>query len=473
MKMDRKKHQLENLRPPIVTILGHVDHGKTTLLDAIRKTNFVAKEAGGITQSTGTSQVATKEGKKITFIDTPGHAAFAKMRSRGAKVADIAVLVVSLDRGVKPQTKEALSCIKEEAIPYIVVFSKSDLTSADIKKVQGQLESEGVSFEGAGGDVPKVKVSAKTGTGIDNLIELISLVAEVNEIKGDSAGELEAVVVETSKDKKGPLATIVVRNGTVGVGDEIVADNKSARVRGIFDHKDKPTRQLYPGDPGSILGFKELPAVGTKIQSDSGKEIKLEVKKSRVVLEKAEDRIPVVIKTQNAGSLEDLLGNLPEEIQVILSGVGDVNESDVFMAKSSHPARIFVFEAKVSTSVKRLADTEGVKIERFEVIYELFDKLEELIEQGKEKILGEAEIITEFPYDNKKVAGCKVAKGRIDRSDKLTLVRGDEELGSIKVVSMKKQKQDVSVAKEGEEFGLIFSPQLDFKAGDMILSVRN
>src|SRR3990172_5876534 len=202
-------------RPPIATVLGHVDHGKTTLLDAVRKTNVASREAGGITQSIGASQVTTKEGKKITFIDTPGHAAFTNMRSRGAKVADIAVLVVASEEGVKPQTKEALQIIKEAKVPYMVAATKIDLASADPDAAKEQLEKEGVSFEGRGGDVPFVALSAKTGKGIEELLETLSLVSEVHDIKADSQGELEAVVLETSKDKRGLLVSVVVRNGTL------------------------------------------------------------------------------------------------------------------------------------------------------------------------------------------------------------------------------------------------------------------
>lgn len=461
------------LRPPIVTVLGHVDHGKTTLLDYIRKSKITSKEAGGITQSIGASQVVTKEGKKITFIDTPGHAAFSKMRSRGAKVADIALLAIAGDDGMKPQTKEALGYIEAADIPYIVVVTKKDLSSTKIDTIRGQLEKEGVTFEGRGGDVPLIATSGKTGEGINDLLEMIALVAEVHEIKADPKGDLEGVVIETSKDKRGPTVSAVLRNGTLKVGMDIVAGNVNARARGLFDDKGKSVKEIAPGAPVLILGFSKLPPVGAKIEFLVDKTIiqeKREGKTSRQAVEEGE--IPVVIKAQSSGSLEDLLANLPEGVVVIYSGIGDVNESDVFMAKSTHLEHIFAFESKVPTKVAKLAETEGVEIETFEIIYELFERLEELIKEGQTEVLGKAEILAEFPFNNRRVAGSKVLQGRIRKGDSLVLMRGPEERGEARAVSMKKQKQNINEVKEGEEFGIIIEPQLDFKLGDMILSVR-
>jgi translation initiation factor IF-2 len=473
MKKGRKKSQSGKLRPPIVTVLGHVDHGKTTLLDKIRKTNVVAREAGGITQSIGASVVETPEGKKITFIDTPGHEAFSKMRARGAKVADIAILVVAGDAGVKPQTKEALAYIKDAKIPFIVAASKIDLPTADVKKVQSQLEKEGVSFEGRGGDVPLVGVSGKTGKGVEELLEMISLVSEVNEIKGDAKSDLEGVVIETSKDKRGPQALAVITNGTLRIGSNILAEDVSCRVRGLFDDKGKPTKEVKPGEPALILGFSKLPPVGSKIKPlTTETKVYKEERRRPDQKELQEGKIPIVAKAKSSGSLEALLANLPEEVKVIYQGVGDVNESDVFMAKSAIPARIFAFESKVPSSVAKLAETEGVKVEMFDVIYKLLERLEQIMEQGKEKVLGKAEILATFPFNDKKVAGCKVLQGRIAKSDNLVIMQGDRKLGDVKITSMKKEKQNIDKAQTNEEFGIIFTSELDFKVGDMLISVR-
>ncbi|MEJ2441604.1 MAG: GTP-binding protein, partial [Patescibacteria group bacterium] len=321
---------MKKVRPPIVTVLGHVDHGKTTLLDALRKTSVARKEAGGITQSTGASVVTTKEGKKITFIDTPGHAAFAEMRSRGAQLADIALLVVAADDGVKPQTIEALKYIKEAKIPFIVVISKIDI-SPSIVPIKGQLEKEGVLFEGRGGDTPLVALSAKTKKGIDELIEMITLVSEVNEIKADEGGELEAIVVETGKDTRGPTASVVVREGTLSVRDEILMDGIECRVRGLFNYEGKSVKKVLPGEPALVLGLKELPPVGTKVTSLKGGETKKDevIKKDAKQSSVEEGQIAVVLKARSAGALEALLVNLPKDVVVVNSGVGPVNESDV------------------------------------------------------------------------------------------------------------------------------------------------
>jgi translation initiation factor IF-2 len=464
---------IEKFRAPIVTVLGHVDHGKTTLLDTIRKTSIAKKEAGGITQGIGASVITTKEKKKITFIDTPGHAAFSKMRSRGARVADIAVLVVAADDGVKPQTKEALKHILEAKIPYIVAVSKIDLPSASPETVRGQLEKEGVLFEGRGGDVPFVTISSKTGKGIDGLLEMINLVAEVNEIKADPKGDLEAVVIETSKDRRGPLVSVIVRNGTLRVGDKILAEDEVCKVRGLFDDNEKSVNQVLPGEPALILGFDELPPVGAQVSFFKDKDLNYKKSTKTVVIpEIKKGQIPLVIKTKTKGSLEAILSNLPKEIVVVSSGIGEVNKSDIFSAKPAN-AYLFAFETKVPKIVAKLAETEGVPIETFDIIYKLFERLDELIKESQEQILGKAEIIATFPFNKKRVAGCKVISGKIGKTNKLILMRGKEKIGEVKPVSMKKQKQAIQEAKEGEEFGLIFEPQLDFEIGDMLVSVAH
>lgn len=461
---------MKKLRPPIVTVLGHVDHGKTTLLDRVRKTTVATRETGGITQSIGASVVTIKENKKITFIDTPGHVAFSSMRSRGAKVADIAILVVAVDGGVKPQTKEALKHITEAKIPYIVAITKIDLPTADVNSVRGQLEKIGVLFEGRGGQVPQLAVSGKTGKGIETLLEMVVLVAEVNEIKADSQGDLEAVVIETSKDKRGPLVSVVVRNGTLSVAQEIVADGVPGKVRGLFDDKGKRIKQVIPGYPGQILGFGELPPVGSRVRF-LGEKKKIQKEEERALeKEVGEGQIPLIIKAQTKGSLEAILENLPEKAVVISFGVGEVNGSDIFLAKPAG-AYILAFETKASSTAAKLAETEGVSIEKFDVIYKLFERIEELIKKSEKEILGRAEVLASFPYDDKKVAGCKVVSGRITKAKNLVLMRDKKELGEAKIVSMKKQKQAIGEAKEGEEFGVVLEPQLDFKIGDMLVSV--
>lgn len=461
----------KELRSPIVCILGHVDHGKTTLLDSIRKTNVASKEAGGITQSIGASQITLKDGKKITFIDTPGHAAFTKMRGRGARVADIAVLVVAAEDGIKPQTSEAIEIIKDAGIPMIVAITKTDLPSADIEGVRGQLENVGIYFEGRGGEIPLIPVSAKKGEGIEDLLATITLLSEVTEISGDSQGALEAVIIETQKDKRGLLVSAVVREGSLKIGDTIFAEDIQIKIKGLFDENGKGVKSVIPGEPVQILGFEQTPPVGAVIKSQKESRTSEGIRKAEISYRLKKDEYPLILKAKNQGSLEAIMANLPEKVIVVESGVGDVNESDVLLAKSSNVPRIFTFESKVSPQVIRLSETEGVKVEQFSIIYELFQRLEEILKSGQVEIKGTAEVLASFPFDGKKVAGCKVLSGKILKSEKIIIKRGEKELGKAKIISMKKQKNEVNEVGQGEEFGILTEPQLDFAVGDMVVSV--
>jgi len=459
------------LRPPIVTILGHVDHGKTTLLDTLRKTKYLQKEVGGITQGIGAS-VFKKGQKTITFIDTPGHAAFSKMRSRGVAVADVAVLLVAADDGVKPQTREALSYLTETKLPFIVAISKIDLPSVNIDSVLDQLETEGIKLEGRGGDVPVVNVSAKDKKGLNELLEMIHLVTEISEIKGDPKADLKGYIIETGKDKRGVLASVVLKRGTLIVGQELMVDGTASKVRGIFDENQKSIKEVLPGFPAQIIGFKEEPAIGATISSVDGdkadRQKRVSFKKN---IEVAEDEIAVIIKATNAGSLEAVIANLPEKAVVISSGVGDIIESDVFLAKPSN-AYVLGFESTIPNGVRKLAQTEGVQVETFDIIYKLFEKLEEIIQSGTRKEVARAQILASFPFNKKKVAGCKMISGMITKGSKLILEREGVEIGRARATSLKKQKIEIKKASEGEEFGVILSPQIDFEIGDMLLSVE-
>lgn len=459
---------MKSSRQPIVTILGHVDHGKTSLLDALRKTRVAAGEAGGITQSIGASEITTKEGKKVTFIDTPGHAAFSKMRSRGAKVADIAILVVAAEDGIKPQTQEAIDVIKEAAVPFIVAITKIDLPSGDPEMVKGQLEKQEIYLEGRGGDTPVVEVSSKTGVGIDSLVETIILVAEVSQVSADAENSLEAVVIETEKDKGGFSVSFVVRDGKISVGDLVSSDGINAKIRGLFNVLGKSVREILPGEAGLALGFSELPPVGAQIVRGESQKTVVSQNKTKGLNEK--EGYPIYLKAKVAGSLEALEASIPAGINLVGASVGDVNETDIFMAKAAG-ARIFVFESSIPSSVNRLAETEGVGIERFEIIYELFLRLDEIIKKGIVQILGKAEILASFPFNNRKVAGSRVTEGRINKADNLILMRGEKELGKVRIVSLKKAKQEIVEARGGEEFGAIFEPHLDFEVHDVLVSV--
>lgn len=472
MKKDTQSHA-GYVKPPVVVVLGHVDHGKTTLLDAIRKTNVASGEAGGITQRVGASLVTTEDGKRITFIDTPGHAAFSSMRARGAKMADIAVLVVAGDDGIKPQTKEALEYILNSKIPFIVAVTKTDLPSASTEAARAQLEQAGVLFEGSGGDVPILSVSAKKNEGIEELLEMILLIAELHEISANPEANMKALVLETTKDKKGPIVLVVVENGTLTVGMELVAEQAKARVRGLFDHTNKNVQNILPGEPAQILGFSNLPEVGSQIWEE-GRSVEIALKSTALpTIQSAQEyKLACVIKAQNAGALEAIISNIPKEVFVISRGIGDVLESDVLLAKTQLGAFIFAFETKIPTSVVKLAKEEGVKVKRFDIIYELFEEMQSLLAEEEAEKLGEAQILASFPYDKMKVAGCKVIDGRIAKEDAVQVKRGDKTIGEAKIISMKRQKQEIAQAKQGEECGVILGPQLDFEVGDVLVSVR-
>ncbi len=459
-------------RTPVVVILGHVDHGKTSLLDYIRKSNIAVREAGGITQKIGASVVTNSTGAKMTFIDTPGHAAFSNMRARGARVADIAILVVAANEGIKPQTTEALEYIMAEKIPFIVAATKIDLQGASADMVKDQLSKAGVNFEDFGGDVPLIGISVRTGVGVKELLDMISLISDLNNVKGSPNNPLLAYVIETSKEKSGMSVSVVVKDGTINIGDNIIAENTVAKVRGLFDFTGKTVKSIGPGAPAQLLGFSELPPAGSRIWRESEKEELPQIINKKEIVEVIRDsnKLNIIIKANNTGSLEATTANLSKNVTVISSSVGEVTESDVFLAKSAG-AYILVFESKVPAQVAKLAEMEGVKIEQFDIIYRLFERVEELSKKDDIEVLGEAEIITEFPYEGKRVAGSKVNKGIISRKFGLTLRRGEKDLGEVKIISLKKGKENVEEVKQGEEFGVFFAPQLDFKPGDMLISV--
>ncbi|MBI4033031.1 MAG: GTP-binding protein [Candidatus Blackburnbacteria bacterium] len=473
-------------RPPIVSVLGHVDHGKTSLLDYIRKTSVAAREAGGITQSIGAFRVTTKNGKKITFIDTPGHEAFSQMRSRGARVADIVILVVAADDGVMPQTQESLGFIKEAEVPFIIAITKIDLPTAQPEKVKTQLAQNGVLLEGRGGDVVALEVSSKTGKGVEDLLEMISLVAELHGVSGDPKASPEAPIIETGLDpQRGPVVRTVVREGTLKIGDMIGAEGISAKVRGLFDENRKPIKEAGSGTPVEILGFSGLPPVGSVISVPG------ELQASTPRVAKAPARgwsasggkiqgFPVVLKADTAGSLEAIIASLSGKVGILGASIGDIAEGDIVRA-STIGAPIVGFNVKVGKDILALAEEEGVRIYTYKIIYELLSDVEkwarEKEELGQEKILGKAQIVAEFPHNKTRIAGCRVISGRVVRSDKLRLVRGsaeradkEEVLGTVFIKSLRRQKEEISKAEAGEEFGVFFEPQLDFKIGDVLES---
>lgn len=481
-----KKNVSNSPRPPIVAILGHVDHGKTSLLDFIRNTNITAREHGGITQSIGAWQVTVSpkdeqssrenrgipDSNKITFIDTPGHEAFQAMRARGAKIADLAVLVIAADDGVMPQTKQSLEFIRESKTPFLVAITKTDLPTAQVDKVKNQLLELEVVPEDYGGETVVTQVSSKTGQGIDDLLEMISLLAEVVGVAGGAQEPLEAYIIEAKRDtRRGVTVSVVLKNGTLKTGDLLDAEGITGKVRGLFDQLGKLVGQAGPGDPVEIIGFSALPEVGAQVSNQSSpKDQSQDVRRKIIKV----DGFPIILKADTAGSLEAIVGQLGEKVGVIHSGVGDIIESDIRLA-SPQDAVVVGFNVKAGRDVLKLAEEEKVNIYTYEIIYELVADVEkwqkEKEEAAREKILGRAQVIAQFPHGKERIAGCKLLEGRFTKADRVRLVRKDQILGNIRLESLKKQKQEVDkVAELQEEFGVYFEPQFDFKLGDMLES---
>jgi translation initiation factor IF-2 len=334
------------------------------------------------------------------------------------------------------------------------------------------MEKNGVLFEGRGGDTPKVEISAKQKTGINELVEMIFLLAGVNDIKGGKDDALEAIIIETNKDKRGPVVSAVVKAGTLKVGKDISSGGVNARVRGLFNDLGKSVKEVLPGDPTLILGFSDLPKVGAKLVEKGVDQITLEDKSKKMIVQKpGEEEVGIVLKAGAAGALEATKASLPGKAIVLGESIGEVTESDVFFAKSGG-AKIIVFQSKVPGSVQKLADTESVEIHEFKIIYELIKYLELELDQKTQKILGRAEIIASFPFSGKLVAGCKIVEGKITVNAPLELYRDATKLGDVKIKSLKKQKADIQEVLVGEECGILFAPQLDFQVGDMLLSAR-
>jgi len=500
MKEAKQKGNIQDFRPPVVAVLGHVDHGKTTLLDTIRKSSVASGEHGGITQHIGAYQTAipNKKGQDpniptlITFIDTPGHEAFSAMRSRGANVADVAILVVAADDSVMPQTKESVEQIKAAGIPFIVAMNKIDLEAANPNKVKQDLAKIGVQVEGFGGDVPIVGVSAKNGTGISELLDMILLVYSMNCVVSEPNAPLEAPIIETRVDKgKGMVATVVVRKGTIKVGTLLYSgDTLVGRARGMFDEHKKPVSIVIPGKPVELLGFTSLPPVGSQISDVVG--AALESSEKPRMKEKLENELPdflkplseqeggkrkltIVLKADTMGSIEAIMGALDPRIVLVDIGIGDITEADILLAKSCK-AFVIGFNVVCKGTVVKLAETEKVVYRTYTIIYELLDELSEVVESIEdvlvlEREIGQATIIAEFPYEHTKVAGVRVTSGRLARGDMIKLIRQETEVMRAKIKSIRRGKDEVSKVEEGIECGVLFDRQVDFAVNDGIIAV--
>jgi translation initiation factor IF-2 len=490
-------------RPPVVTIMGHVDHGKTTLLDAIRQTSVVSTEAGGITQHIGAYQ-ADHDGRLITFLDTPGHEAFTAMRARGAKVTDIAVLVVAADDGVMPQTKESISHARAAEVPIVVAVNKIDLPDANPDRVLGELATEGLQPEEWGGDVQVARVSAKQGEGLDDLLERILLVADAElDLRANPEADASGPIIESRLDVgRGPVATMLVHRGTLKVGDAIVAGDAWGRVRALYDYRGERIQQARPGEPVEILGFDKPPPAGElarvvenerrarEVAQQRGERLRREAmakqRKSGVSLDKlfeqmgtgAVQDLNIVIKGDVQGSVEAIVSELakiehPEvRVNVIHTGVGGITENDVNLAAASD-AMIVGFNVRPSAEVRAVAERAGVEIRLYRVIYQLTEEIEQalvgmLSPVETEAILGEVEVRALFRASRVgTIAGCMVTSGVVRRGANVRLFRDGTRIHETTVAQLRRFKDDVREVTEGFECGILLDGFNDLREGDV------
>ena len=489
-------------RPPVVTIMGHVDHGKTSLLDKIRSSKVAAGEAGGITQHI-TSYTVTKNGQEITFVDTPGHAAFSAMRARGANVTDIIIIVVAADDGVKMQTEEVISHAKASGCPIIVAMNKMDKETANPDMVKAQMAEKGLTPIDWGGDIEFIGVSARTGDGIEDLLENILLQAEILELKADPTAKAKATVIEASLEKgRGPVANVIVQNGTLRIGDNIVCDTTFGRVKAITDDSGKPVKELGLSQTGTVLGLNEVPTTGSVLVAmDTEKEVReiattraeharaKELSKStKVSLEEmsgliAEGKIkqlPVIIKADVGGSLEAIKGSLEKiandevKVKVVHAAVGGITESDLVLAGASGDCIILGFNVRPTGSVKAKAKADGVIINTYSIIYDLIDDVKDALSGMmsaviREENTGQAEVRDTFVVPKVgTVAGCLVTDGKVIRGGHARIIRDGVVTYTGKISSLKRFKDDVKEVANGYECGIMFDKFNDIKVGDFI-----
>ena len=484
-------------RPPVVTVMGHVDHGKTSILDAIRKTKVTEREAGGITQHIGAYQVEVN-GQKISFVDTPGHEAFTAMRARGATATDIAVLVVAADDGVMPQTLEAIDHAKAANVPIIVAINKIDLPDANPDRAKQQLTEREVIIEELGGDVIAVPVSAKTGEGLKDLLEHILLVAEISELKADPGRPAEGIIIESELDpSRGPMATTIVRTGTLKIGDVAITGDTWGRVKAMFDERGERLQTAGPSTPAKIMGLSDVPRAGdtltvvaderTAREAMEAKEgertaagqraATLETFSSDVAAGRAKE-LNVVLKGDVQGSVEAVqqalegLSSDRARVRVIHTATGKISESDVMLARASEGI-IIGFNVRSEPGAERIADAEGVDIRHYNIIYKLTEDIERALKGIMEPIIeevvdGHAEVRAIFPVRGGRIAGCMVTDGLVRRNSQVRVKRGEEELRTSRVSSLRRFKDDAREVQAGMECGIGVEGFSEFQEGDVI-----
>ena len=491
-------------RPPVVTILGHVDHGKTSLLDAIRQANVADKEVGGITQHMAAYQIETA-GQKITFLDTPGHAAFTAIRSRGARVTDIAILVVAADDGIMPQTLEAISHAKAAEVPIVVAINKMDLPGADPERVKRQLSEQNLLVEDWGGDVISVPVSARTGDGMQDLLDNILLVSEIAELKADPNQAASGVIIEARLDRKrGPTTTVLIQGGTLNIGDFVVAGSAWGRVKALTNDLGVGIKTAVPGTPVEVLGFGDLPEAGDMfavvgnerlarttanekrqskaIQSNQARALTLDQVVNQIDAGDVKE-LNLVLKADVQGSLEALRQSLEQitegdaKVRILHAGSGNVTESDILLASASE-AIIVGFNVGEELGVERVSERMGVEIRHYQIIYQLIEDIERALHGILEPtytdvIIGRAEVRDIFPSRrNVQIAGCRVVEGRITRGGAIRIVRNGEILMETSIVSLRHFRDEVNEINTGVECGIMLQGFNDYEIGDLLEAHR-
>ncbi|HEY9584825.1 MAG TPA: translation initiation factor IF-2 [Candidatus Paceibacterota bacterium] len=499
-------------RPPIVCVMGHVDHGKSTLLDYIRKTDVAGGEAGGITQKIGAYEVehikSSGEKKSITFLDTPGHEAFAAIRARGADVADIAILVVSAEDGVKPQTMDAFLCIQRAKLPVIVAINKIDKPNADIERTKGSLAENEIYLEGYGGDIPWVAISSKAGTGIPELLELIDLVAEINNFSGEAENPASGFIIEAHQDsRRGPSATVVIKNGTLRQSEAVVAGIAMASIKIMEDDKGTMIKEATMGMPVKIIGWSKLPEAGSAFLTlSTKKEAEILVEKNaekivKKVLEKTAPTpaptadsenaksktdgpqivtIPIIIKADATGTIDAILHELKKinlenvKVKIVSQGVGDISEKDAKAAESSKDIVIIGFNVDIDSRAKTITERSSVNIVQFDVIYKLSEWLETLSKERTPKIKveeksGMVKILKAFSKEkDRQILGGKVLNGKIAIGDEVKITRGEISLGVGRVKELQRQKAKIDEVPAGSEFGTLIEAKITIAPGDIV-----
>jgi translation initiation factor IF-2 len=491
------KNQKQNtmVRAPVVVVMGHIDHGKSTLLDYIRKTNITETETGGITQKISAYEVVHKDengaDRKITFLDTPGHEAFSKMRERGAEIADIAILVVSASDGVKPQTIEAWKTIVESKIPYIVALNKIDLPGANVEKTKTELAENEIYLENYGGTVPFAEISAKAGTGVDNLLSLILILAEMEDLTGEPDEPATGFVIEVNLDsRRGIMATLIIKNGAIEKGMTVAVENSICSTRIIENFKGEMIGAASFSSPVRIVGFDKMPRVGAQFKTFRKKSEAEEYAENWQANKKSDPKapettkkiIPIILKADVAGSLEAIekeinkIQNDGAEFRIVAKGIGPISESDIKSISSESDAIVIGFNVKADKSATPISENRNITISFFDIIYKLTEWLELQMEERRPKIetveiTGSAKIIRAFSRTKERqIVGGKVMSGQISLNSTVKIMRREFEIGRGKIVNLEKSKTKTSTVEEGTEFGMMIESKIEIVAGDVLES---